>query len=179
MMPGGRIPGFLLCALMLAACQQGAESDKQDEEDETPAIPVETATATRSDVYAMYSGTAPIEALEDALRGVKAEGRLVQAVRDTGLKPLMKVDVLVSVGVAVSMRTAEDEGCAADAQISPHPSSSLLSQAFQEYIANRDEGGVHRFEQRGGPGGGGGNVRPHQVAHVPQGAGGGAPQEQH
>ena len=50
------------------------------------------------------------EALEDALRDVKAEGRLVRAVRETGLTPLMELDVLASGGVAVSARTAEDEG---------------------------------------------------------------------
>ena len=49
-----------------------------------------------------------------------AEGHLVRAVRDTRLKPLMEVDVLASLGMAVSTRTAEDEGCAADAQISSH-----------------------------------------------------------
>ena len=44
------------------------------------------------------------EALEDALRDVKAEGRLVRAVRETGLTPLMELDVLTSGGVAVSAR---------------------------------------------------------------------------
>ena len=36
------------------------------------------------------------EALEDALRDMKAEGRLVLAVRETGLMPLMEIDVLAS-----------------------------------------------------------------------------------
>ena len=49
------------------------------------------------------------EALEDALLDVKAEG-LVLAVQDTGLTPLMELDVLASGGVAVSTRTTEDEG---------------------------------------------------------------------
>ncbi len=57
MLPRRTLPGFLLGVLMLAACQQGADSEK---EDDTPAIPVETATATRGDIYAMYSGTAPM-----------------------------------------------------------------------------------------------------------------------
>jgi membrane fusion protein (multidrug efflux system) len=84
MMPGGRIPGFLLCALMLAACQQSAESDKQEKEDETPAIPVETATAKRSDVYAMYSGTAPIEAFADALVIAKVGGEVREILAEEG-----------------------------------------------------------------------------------------------
>lgn len=73
MLPRRTLPGFLLGVLMLAACQQGADSEK---EDDTPAIPVETATATRGDIYAMYSGTAPIEAFADATVIAKVRGEV-------------------------------------------------------------------------------------------------------
>ena len=58
-------PGFLLAAFFLAACEPGAD-DAESEDDNTPAIPVETATPTRGDIFAVYSGTAPIEAFRDA-----------------------------------------------------------------------------------------------------------------
>jgi membrane fusion protein (multidrug efflux system) len=76
MMPVRYLPGLLIGAFILSACQQGAESDVAEEEDDTPAIPVETATATRSDIYAMYSGTAPIEAFADALVIAKVGGEV-------------------------------------------------------------------------------------------------------
>ena len=59
------------CVLLLNACQQDVDgeqqgSDEQSAEDETPAVPVETSTPMRGDVYATYTGTAPIEALAEA-----------------------------------------------------------------------------------------------------------------
>ena len=68
-------PGFLLTALFLAACQPGAE-DAESEEDDAPAIPVETATPTRGDIFAVYSGTAPIEAFADAMVIAKVGGEV-------------------------------------------------------------------------------------------------------
>ena len=44
------------------------------------------------------------KAMEDALWDVKAEGCLVLAPRETGLTPLVELDVLTSGGVAVSAR---------------------------------------------------------------------------
>ena len=80
-MTAGRIwPVLILGLMLLAGCQSDAESDgvahadaseAEDSEDDTPAIPVETAAASRADIYAMYSGTAPIEA--DAEAGVIAK----------------------------------------------------------------------------------------------------------
>lgn len=67
-------PGFLLTAFLLVACQPGA--DDQRDEDEAPAIPVETATATRGDILAVYSGTAPIEAFADATVIAKVGGEV-------------------------------------------------------------------------------------------------------
>ena len=85
MKSGLLLPGLLLSALMMSACEQGAENDKpEEEEDDTPAIPVETATATRSDVYAMYSGTAPIEAFADALVIAKVGGEVREILVEEG-----------------------------------------------------------------------------------------------
>ena len=80
-MTAGRFwPVLILGMMLLAACQPDAESDSaasadaseaKDTEDDSPAIPVETSAATRADIYAMYSGTAPIEA--DAEAGVIAK----------------------------------------------------------------------------------------------------------
>ena len=77
-MTAGRIwPVAILGLILLASCQSDAVSDgaadaeAEESEDDAPAIPVETAAASRADIYAMYSGTAPIEA--DAEAGVIAK----------------------------------------------------------------------------------------------------------
>ena len=68
-------PGLLLAAILLAACQPGA-GDAEADADEAPAIPVETATPTRDDILAVYSGTAPIEAFADATVIAKVGGEV-------------------------------------------------------------------------------------------------------
>ena len=80
-MTAGRYwPGLILGVMLLAACQPDTESgsvadadssEAKESDDDSPAIPVETSAATRADIYAMYSGTAPIEA--DAEAGVIAK----------------------------------------------------------------------------------------------------------
>lgn len=80
-MTAGRIwPVAIFGLILLASCQSDAVSDgaadadaseAEESEDDAPAIPVETASASRADIYAMYSGTAPIEA--DAEAGVIAK----------------------------------------------------------------------------------------------------------
>ncbi len=68
-------PAFALTAFYLTACQPGADEPDADE-DEAPAIPVETATPTRGDIFAIYSGTAPIEAFADATVIAKVGGEI-------------------------------------------------------------------------------------------------------
>jgi len=58
-----------------SACRHG-DSNEADEEDKSPAIPVEVATATRGDIFAIYSGTAPIEAFADAQVVAKVGGEV-------------------------------------------------------------------------------------------------------
>jgi len=74
----------ILAAILLAACQPEngeteepeAAAESEDAEEETPAIPVEISTATYGDIYARYSGTAPIEAFEFATVIAKVGGEI-------------------------------------------------------------------------------------------------------
>jgi len=75
MTAGNFRPSLVLAAFFLAACQPGA-GDSDSDEDEAPAIPVETATPTRADIVAVYSGTAPIEAFADATVIAKVGGEV-------------------------------------------------------------------------------------------------------
>jgi len=65
------------CVLLLSACQQGEDvGDDQAEEDETPPIPVETGVPVRGDIFATYTGTAPIEAFAEADVIAKVDGEV-------------------------------------------------------------------------------------------------------
>ena len=67
----------LACAVLLGACQpQDGEGENPDEEEETAPVPVEVAKPVRGDVYAVYSGTAPIEAFAEADVIAKVEGEV-------------------------------------------------------------------------------------------------------
>ena len=69
---------LIAALLLLAACQQsdGKASRTDDEEEETPPIPVETSLPVRGDIYAVYSGTAPIEAYAEADVVAKVAGEV-------------------------------------------------------------------------------------------------------
>ncbi len=56
----------LLGVLLLSACQFDTPADADNADGKTPPVPVETSAPVRADVYAMYSGTAPIEAYAEA-----------------------------------------------------------------------------------------------------------------
>lgn len=73
-MPWHKQAGLLMLAL-LTACQQGDGKDP-DEKEEAPAIPVEVATPSRGNIFAVYSGTAPIEAFADAQVIAKVGGEV-------------------------------------------------------------------------------------------------------
>ena len=82
-------PGLIMGLMLLAACQQGADkaeesADASDAEDDSPAIPVETSVATRDDIYAMYSGTAPIEAFAEADVIAKVAGEVQEILVEEG-----------------------------------------------------------------------------------------------
>ena len=63
-------------ALLLSACGQGEDHAEQEEQEETPPVPVETSSPVRGDIYAVYSGTAPIEAYAEADVIAKVEGEI-------------------------------------------------------------------------------------------------------
>lgn len=69
--------------VLLAACQQG-DGGPSDEEEEAPPVPVEISSPTRGDIYAVYSGTAPIEAFAEADVIAKVEGEVKEVLVEEG-----------------------------------------------------------------------------------------------
>ena len=74
----------LLAVLLLGACQQEQAPGADDSGEETPAVPVETSVPVRGDVYAMYTGTAPIEAFAEADVIAKVVGEVRELLVEEG-----------------------------------------------------------------------------------------------
>ena len=80
----------LACLPLLAACQAPDDTGDNDEpvaeeeEEEVAPIPVETTLPVRGDVYAVYSGTAPIEAFAEADVIAKVEGEVRELLVEEG-----------------------------------------------------------------------------------------------
>lgn len=75
----------LACVLLLGACQQGDQAGEETtEEDETPPVPVETNVPVRGDIFATYSGTAPIEAIAEADVVAKVDGEIRELLVEEG-----------------------------------------------------------------------------------------------
>lgn len=70
------LPACTLMLVALGGCQPGADDEDADKEEDQAAIPVEVAVASRGDIYAVYSGTAPIEAFADAQVIAKVGGEV-------------------------------------------------------------------------------------------------------
>lgn len=80
-----RMAGAVVAALVLTACRNGADDAAgAGEKDEAPAIPVEVATATRGDILAVYSSTAPIEAFAEAQVVAKVGGEVLEILVEEG-----------------------------------------------------------------------------------------------
>jgi membrane fusion protein (multidrug efflux system) len=78
-------PAALVCALLISACgQEGTESDTTDAEDEIVAVPVEIGKPIRGDIFAVYSGTAPIEAFAEADVIAKVAGEVREILVEEG-----------------------------------------------------------------------------------------------
>jgi membrane fusion protein (multidrug efflux system) len=77
-------PAALLGALLLSACQSEQSKDPDETEEETPPVPVETSIPVRGDVYAMYTGTAPIEAFAEADVIAKVAGEVRELLVEEG-----------------------------------------------------------------------------------------------
>jgi membrane fusion protein, multidrug efflux system len=76
MMPWRKRAALLLLGSMLAACQRGDGKEEAEKEEDAPTIPVEISTPSRGDIFAVYSGTAPIEAFADAQVIAKVGGEV-------------------------------------------------------------------------------------------------------
>lgn len=74
----------LLSVLLLGACQPEHESEAENSDEETPPVPVETSAPVRGDVYAMYTGTAPIEAFAEADVIAKVGGEIRELLVEEG-----------------------------------------------------------------------------------------------
>ncbi len=77
-------PPALLCVLLVGACQPDQPSGAENTEEETRPIPVETSAPVRGDVYAMYTGTAPIEAFAEADVIAKVGGEVRELLVEEG-----------------------------------------------------------------------------------------------
>lgn len=78
----------LAAALLMAACQPGADDSaakaEAGETEQPAAIPVETRAVSRGDIYSTYSGTAPIEAYAEATVVAKVAGEIVEVLSEEG-----------------------------------------------------------------------------------------------
>lgn len=70
--------------LLLAACQSEQQQETEAGDEDSPPIPVETGQPTRGDVYAMYTGTAPIEAYAEADVIAKVHGEVRELLVEEG-----------------------------------------------------------------------------------------------
>jgi membrane fusion protein (multidrug efflux system) len=67
----------LACVLLLSGCQQEGEVPNEEEtEEKIPPVPVETSVPFRGDIFATYTGTAPIEAFAEADVIAKVDGEV-------------------------------------------------------------------------------------------------------
>ena len=93
---------LMLCALLVGSlsqtgCSNDAQSKTPDEEEETPAVPVEAATAGQGTISALYTGTASLEAEDEAMVVARASGVVEQIFTEEGRyveagQPLAKLD---------------------------------------------------------------------------------------
>jgi membrane fusion protein (multidrug efflux system) len=77
-------PAAFVSILLLAGCQSDQQKESESDEDAAPPVPVETGQPTRGDVYAMYTGTAPIEAYAEADVIAKVHGEVRELLVEEG-----------------------------------------------------------------------------------------------
>ncbi len=78
--------------LLLGGCQAEvstseedvAEPEEESQEEDTPAVPVEVRAPVRGDIFAVYSGTAPIEAFAEADVLAKVDGEVRELLVEEG-----------------------------------------------------------------------------------------------
>lgn len=81
--PGRFWSVLIITAAFMTACSEGDDSDDSEDE-EVLTIPVETVRPSRGDINAVYSGTAPIEALADATVIAKVGGEVTEILVEEG-----------------------------------------------------------------------------------------------
>lgn len=74
----------LACVFILSACGEGGQKPDSEEEEKSPPVPVEVSLPIRGDVYAVYSGTAPIEAFAQADVIAKVPGEVREILVEEG-----------------------------------------------------------------------------------------------
>jgi membrane fusion protein, multidrug efflux system len=86
--PALLLPAFALAALGLMTGATGCSSGKAEakKDDAPPAVPVEVAKPKRGDMLAVYSGTAPIEAEQEAVVVAKVGGEVRQLLVEEGAR---------------------------------------------------------------------------------------------
>jgi membrane fusion protein (multidrug efflux system) len=90
------VPAVLACAFILGACAQEKAPENEvteTEEEEAVAVPVEVGLPIRGDIFAVYSGTAPIEAIAEADVIAKVAGEVREILVEEG-DPVRKDQVL-------------------------------------------------------------------------------------
>jgi len=71
------VPALIAVSVLVGACGKGGQDPAADgAEEEAVPIPVETSLPSRGDIYAVYSGTAPIEAYAEADVVAKVAGEV-------------------------------------------------------------------------------------------------------
>ena len=73
-----------LAGALAAGCSNGKAKDKDGADDKASAVPVETQPLKRGEMIAVYSGTAPIEAHEEAFVVAKVAGEVRQIFVEEG-----------------------------------------------------------------------------------------------
>jgi membrane fusion protein (multidrug efflux system) len=73
-----------LAGALIGGCSNGKAKDKDPAEDKATAVPVETQPLKRGEMIAVYSGTAPIEAHEEAFVVAKVAGEVRQIFVEEG-----------------------------------------------------------------------------------------------
>jgi membrane fusion protein (multidrug efflux system) len=76
--------GLTTVFLLAAGCSNGKAKDKEADETKVTTVPVETQPLKRAEMVAVYSGTAPIEAHEEALVVAKVGGEVRQIYVEEG-----------------------------------------------------------------------------------------------
>ena len=78
----------LVTVLLLAGCNNGSQQDNDskddNDKDDAPPVPVEVGSASRGDIFAIYKGTAPIEALAEADVIAKVAGEVREILVEEG-----------------------------------------------------------------------------------------------